>query len=110
MVDSFNMGFKSESTFAKHTTVVGRNNPTLNMKKEEDRLVTFKTWPIGIKQTGLELCKAGLYYSGLSDVCVCPYCNIAICEWNHEDIPLYEHYKFAPHCEFIHNVIKNMKL
>ena len=65
------------------------------------RVCTFKKWPMQIKQSPLQMAKAGLYYTGVADCCKCFHCNVGLIKWETIDDPLTEHRKHSPDCVFI---------
>ena len=67
----------------------------------EDRLTTFKSWPKQIIPDKHSLSRAGLFYSGESDTCVCAFCNLRLSAGTSTDIALAEHFRHAPGCVFL---------
>lgn len=64
----------------------------------EQRLKTFDTWPIGLKQSKHDLAKDGFIYTNKSDIVECCYCKIQLCQWLEDDIPSEEHRKYSKRC------------
>ena len=48
-----------------------------------------------------QLARAGLYYTGKSDVCQCYRCLVKLSAWERDDDPIKEHSKWPPKCEYI---------
>lgn len=59
---------------------------------------SFKSWPRSIPINPLELCVAGLFYTGVSDKVICPACNVYVQNCTSTDIPLKKH-RYA--CKFV---------
>lgn len=57
------------------------------------RLKSFSTWPVGIKQRPQELAEAGFFYSGQSDLTICFACGVHIAQWEPNDNVWLEHKK-----------------
>ena len=49
----------------------------------------------------VQLARAGLYYTGKSDVCQCFLCHVKLNAWERDDDAIQEHYKWSPQCEYI---------
>ena len=47
------------------------------------------------------LTRAGFLYTGEGDKVTCPWCKISLIEWETYDIPMDEHKRHAPTCEFV---------
>ena len=75
--------------------------PTTDYSVYKERLDTFKTWPMQMKQSAEEMAQAGLYYTKTGDMCVCFKCNIRLKQWTSYDIPWVEHMKWSPKCEYL---------
>ncbi|OWF56467.1 baculoviral IAP repeat-containing protein 7-like [Mizuhopecten yessoensis] len=56
-----------------------------------DRMKTFKKWPEDSCQTPKALAGAGLFYTGVEDVCECYCCGGQLEGWEPGDIPQTEH-------------------
>lgn len=73
-----------------------------DFKLMNQRLKTFETWPVGIKQRPQELAEAGFFYSGQSDLTICFACGLKICKWEPTDNCWVEHKKHTPTlCSFL---------
>nr|BDT61657.1 MAG: baculoviral IAP repeat-containing protein [Marsupenaeus japonicus endogenous nimavirus] len=79
----------------KYTT-----SKTSNMTKEE-RLESFKDWPECVGQEPQALAEAGFFYCGISDHVQCFHCRGIIRNWEKNDIPLHEHAKWFPNCDYL---------
>lgn len=67
----------------------------------EERLRTFKDWPVSIKQRPEELAPAGFYYSGKSDQTICYSCGGGLKAWEPSDDPWEQHASWFPQCTFL---------
>ncbi|CAO1396288.1 unnamed protein product [Diamesa tonsa] len=56
-----------------------------------ERLKTFTSWPIGIKQRPEELSAAGFYYSGCGDELLCYSCGLEMCQLEPDANPWVKH-------------------
>lgn len=65
------------------------------------RIASYQHWPQGLKQKPAELAKAGLFYTGKGDRTICFYCGGGLKDWDEVDIPLVEHHKWYPECEYL---------
>ena len=72
-----------------------------NMEYYENRLKTFETYPKQVLPDKIQLARAGLYYSGKSDMCQCFRCHVKLSSWERDHIAIKEHYKWSPQCEYI---------
>lgn len=64
------------------------------------RMSSFAKWPTHRTQTPKQMADAGFFYKGYSDVVVCFWCGVTICDWEDEDEPCMEHIKWQPNCPF----------
>ncbi|XP_071089362.1 baculoviral IAP repeat-containing protein 7-like [Haliotis cracherodii] len=71
------------------------------MKSEVKRLNSFKLWPAWATQNPAILAQAGFYYTGTGDRVECPFCFGILKQWHTNDVPLLEHMKHFPYCNFI---------
>jgi len=69
------------------------------MKIYENRLKTFKKWPLKFI-TPDKLARAGFYYTGIQDKVKCLYCPIEIEYWGKDDDPYIEHKLISPQCQY----------
>lgn len=86
-----------------------------DFKLMSQRLKSFETWPIGIKQRPQELAEAGFFYSGQSDLTICFSCGLKIRKWESTDNCWVEHKKHSTStCNFLklnhETVTKNEKI
>lgn len=72
-----------------------------SMEYFENRLKTFDTYPKQMLPDKYQLARAGLYYTGKSDVCQCCRCHVKLSSWERDDDAIEEHYKWALHCEYL---------
>lgn len=68
------------------------------LKLFDYRLKTFQNWKGPISP--IELAQAGFYYLDTQDVVRCFQCSIEIYKWVPQDIPIIEHLKHSPNCNF----------
>lgn len=73
----------------------------ISMEYYENRLKTFDTYPKQMLPDKFQLARAGLYYTGKSDVCQCFRCLVKLSSWEREDDAIKEHFKWSPNCEYI---------
>ena len=71
------------------------------MEYYENRLKTFDTYPKQMLPDKIQLARAGLYYSGKSDMCQCFRCHVKLSSWERDDDAIKEHYKWSSQCEYI---------
>ena len=67
----------------------------------EDRLTTFEHWSKQINPDKYRLAKAGFYYTGQADAVTCFSCNQTVSDWEPNDDPWNEHYKWSKQCVFL---------
>lgn len=67
----------------------------------EDRLSTFQNWPRQFSSNKFPLAKAGLYYTGESDIVKCFACGVRLHQWLTNDTALAEHKKWSRDCIFL---------
>lgn len=67
----------------------------------KSRLRSFDTWPPQMNPTGLELARAGFYYTGESDSVRCFYCDLPLHKWETKDSALVEHQTHSPGCRYL---------
>lgn len=73
----------------------------------DERLKSFKNWPVEKKQKPFELADAGFYYSGEDDRVICFSCNGSLLSWVENDEPWTQHAFYYPWCSFI---LRNQRL
>ena len=69
--------------------------------KFDDRIPTFYTWPKSHPINPEAIARAGFIYSGHGDKVICPWCKIKLIDWECFDIPMDEHRKHSPNCQFM---------
>ena len=65
------------------------------------RKLSFQGWPPQKTQTPDDLAEAGLFYLGQGDKTKCFWCSGMLSEWEPNDIPIVEHAKFFPQCQWL---------
>ena len=68
------------------------------------RCQTFKSWPIQMAQSALDLSTAGFYYLKEGDKVRCFHCGVMIHKWEKDDDPVFEHKKHSEKCKFVEMV------
>ena len=66
-----------------------------------NRFMTFKSWPKSHPIRPDQLSRAGFLYTGEGDKVTCPWCRIHLIEWESYDVPIDEHRRHSPFCDFI---------
>nr|XP_014342410.1 PREDICTED: baculoviral IAP repeat-containing protein 7 [Latimeria chalumnae] len=94
---SYNPGHLTMHTYRDPAAVL----PKATMKREDNRLKTFQSWPRDSPVSAAELAKAGFFFLGPSDRVQCFCCRGILTEWVLGDRPLQEHRKHFPNCEFV---------
>ena len=72
-----------------------------HMEYYENRLKTFDTYPKQMLPDKIQLARAGLYYTGKSDVSQCFLCHVKLNALERDDDAIKEHYKWSLQCEYI---------
>ncbi|AAS82685.1 ORF53 [Agrotis segetum granulovirus] len=67
----------------------------------ENRLESYKTWPVSIPLRPKELAAAGFYYTGHSDQVNCFYCGGGLRDWKTGDDPWQQHARWFDKCLFL---------
>ena len=57
----------------------------------DKRLETFTNWSHMLPQHPLKLAQAGFCYTGVADLCICPWCECTIDKWGIFDEPFNKH-------------------
>nr|AMQ36059.1 PxGV-Torf96 protein [Plutella xylostella granulovirus] len=70
----------------------------------ENRLQSYKNWPIVLQHLVFPLSLSGLYYTNVGDAVVCYVCNFCIKGWSVDDEPDQVHYLTNSRCELIKNI------
>ncbi|XP_013394130.1 baculoviral IAP repeat-containing protein 7-like [Lingula anatina] len=68
---------------------------------EQNRINTFRTWPIDKKQTPRELATSGFFYAGFGDNVKCFFCSGGLRNWEPQDDVWTEHARWFPRCGFV---------
>ena len=76
-----------------------------SMECYENRLITIDTYPKQSLQDKLQLARAGLYYTGKSDICQCFRCHVKLSSWEKDDDAIKEHFKLSSNCEYMKMVV-----
>lgn len=71
-----------------------------DMRREEERIKTFDTWPVSFLSPE-RLAKNGFYYLGRGDEVRCAFCKVEIMSWAEGDDPASDHQRWAPQCPFL---------
>ena len=67
------------------------------------RLATFEKWPVMHSLKSFNLAQAGFCYTGVGDVCFCPWCEVFIDNWNYLDEPFGKHKEVSSSfCTYLH--------
>ena len=75
------------------------------LEKERLRLLTFEKWPRSIPVSPHDLAEAGFYYTGRRDAVRCFNCHVYVEQWMPGDVPVEEHVKHSPNCQFAQSVL-----
>ena len=57
--------------------------------------------PISIRQNGMTMATAGLFYREFGDIVTCAFCGVSLHKWLQNNDPIAEHRKFNAKCKFI---------
>lgn len=83
------------------------NNEHLDFTTHEARLLSYKHWPIVLKELVFDLCVAGFYYTNIGDYVCCYVCGIKVNHWYANDSPMQKHYNFNPYCNLVRLMYNN---
>ena len=72
-----------------------------SMEYYENRLRTFDTYPKQMLPDKFQLARAGLFYTGKSDICQCFRCHVKLSSWERDDDAIKEHFKWSSNCEYM---------
>ncbi|XP_065213437.1 E3 ubiquitin-protein ligase XIAP-like [Planococcus citri] len=75
-----------------------------NYKRVEQRMQSFKNWPIPRMKRPEDLAAAGFFYSGEDDLVFCFHCNGELYNLKTTEVMSEEHAKWYPSCAFIRQV------
>ena len=67
----------------------------------EDRVASFKFWPVQLKPGKFRLARGGFYYTGQYDKVSCFCCDLTLYDWEQKDDPFEEHRRLSPSCGFV---------
>lgn len=69
----------------------------------EARRSSYREWPHGsvAGQSASEMAEAGFYYVESGDKVRCFYCDLGVNNWEMDDVPQVEHYRWNPGCGFL---------
>lgn len=68
---------------------------------EIQRLDSFNSWPLALKQRPTDFVESGLFYTGNGDRVVCFSCGLGLKNWDPDDIPIIEHAKYTLSCQYL---------
>ena len=89
-------------SFDSPFTEIGWIPYNTSMVKLQNRLNSFKRWPIQMKQCPDDLARSGFYYSEVGDTVVCFHRRIIILNWESTNLADVEHKKHSPHCKYLY--------
>ena len=81
--------------------VAGSVSSSSSMEFYENRLRTFDTYPKQILPDKFQLAKAGLYYTGKSDICQGFQCHVELSSRKRDDDAIKQHLKWSSNCEYM---------
>lgn len=73
---------------------------SVNLRKESERLKTFKNWPVNFLESK-KLASAGFYYLRQDDKVRCVFCGIELGNWRPGDEPMKDHARWSGGCPFV---------
>lgn len=65
------------------------------------RLRSFDKWPTQLVPTGVELARAGFFYTGYSDEVKCFSCGVELHNWKDKDTAPSEHRRWSKFCRYM---------
>ncbi|XP_059617259.1 death-associated inhibitor of apoptosis 1-like [Phlebotomus argentipes] len=68
---------------------------------DDDRFRTYDNWPLNSSKTRTELCDAGFFYTGKSDIVTCFFCGGSLGEWKEEEDVWEAHAFFFTDCSYV---------
>lgn len=71
---------------------------------EIQRLDSFKSWPLALKQRPTDFVDSGLFYTGHGDRVVCFCCGLGLKNWDPDDKPIIEHAKYTSGCQYLDHI------
>ena len=63
------------------------------------------TYPKQMLPEKFQLARAGLYYTGKSDICQCFRCHVTLSSWGRDDDAIKDHFKWSSNCEYMKMVV-----
>lgn len=88
----------SISQIEQQTTLSPRHPEFLSYN---ERLKTFRDWPLQMTQTGQEMAKAGYVYNNQNDSTTCFWCGNSVFKWLPYEHPVGEHKRLYGVCTFL---------
>ena len=98
-LDSIDINPITSTHTQTRSSVVGVHDEGYRTMKA--RRTSFGSWPPSMLLPCESLARAGFFYTGKSDICVCFACGVEIHRWSHIADPLMEHLKHSPTCPYI---------
>lgn len=71
---------------------------------EIQRLDSFNSWPLALRQRPNDFVDSGLFYTGNGDRVVCFSCGLGLKHWDPDDIPIIEHAKYTAGCHYLNHL------
>lgn len=75
---------------------------SINLKSEEERLKTFKNWPVSYLEP-TSLARSGFYYTQYEDEVQCTFCGLQMSGWKQGYDPQFFHAQGSSDCDFLKN-------
>lgn len=72
--------------------------------KQEARIQTFVNWPSSAGQSTNVMAEAGMFYTGIADLCRCFTCDGGLQNWDIDDDPWLEHARWFPNCAYVKQI------
>nr|XP_039259191.1 E3 ubiquitin-protein ligase XIAP-like isoform X2 [Styela clava] len=88
---------KMADTSPKHKLLLNG----LDLRKEKDRLKSFKKWPIESEVTPASLSRNGFFFLGDMDRTQCFCCCVVLRDWTAGDDPVIKHQNKCPDCRMV---------
>ncbi|XP_060556285.1 baculoviral IAP repeat-containing protein 2-like [Ruditapes philippinarum] len=90
------------TTAGSESTAARVRNP--QFKEMPARLSSFDKWPTTAQQSPQRLADAGLFYTGMNDLCRCFTCDGGLQRWDADDDPWIEHARWFPQCQYVRQI------
>lgn len=84
-----------------NTSLLSEVKLNKNYKIYDNRIESFENWPCSIIISPSQMSKAGFYYTGYSDKCICTFCGVTLLKWQWNDDPVFEHKKYSNNCSYL---------